>query len=117
MAVFSTHLLDAVSGTHLASVRIDIRRVRGGANGGELLTSARTGADGRLTVELPPGNEDAVYEAVVRLDEAFPAQAGGAARPQTVREAVVRFRPPSLDARVHIPMILAPHGYSTWWSR
>lgn len=68
------------------------------------------------TVSLTPGDAQAEFELVFRTGDYFAAQPMPAAPMQIVREVVIRFSMPDPDGAYHIPLILAPNGYSVWWS-
>ena len=114
MATVSTHLLDSVNGTHAAGVRSQLFRVEGDA-GRQLLFDVETDAEGRIaeSVELA-GDAGAEFELVFHARDYFAARGQGGDSPLAC--VVIRFVMRDDTRRYHLPVMLAPHSYSTWWS-
>ncbi len=117
MALISSHLLNAVNGTHAAGVAVSLFRV-GQNYERELIFQAETDAGGRLREEIASssGRDEADFELVFRLASYFDANGLNVSGKQTVRRAVVQFRVPDPSGLYHFPLIVSPHGYSIWWS-
>lgn len=117
MATISTHTLSAVDGTHAGSVAVKLVRIGRDGSRSTRLTGA-TDAHGRFSQEvaLSPGDDECEYELVFGSGDYFAVR--GLPRPgaQIVGEVVIRFTMPDPNGRYHIPVILAPNGYSVWWS-
>ena len=116
MATITSHILNSVNGTHAGGVRVDFRRIDDGGRV-EQVFSVESGADGRIagTAEVDTADEGRVYELVFHTGEYFDRE-GLAERPRIMHEVIFRLRLPDPDARYHLPVIVSPHGYSTWWS-
>lgn len=116
MATITSHVLDAVNGTHAGGVRVDCRRI--GDDGlAEPVFSVETGEDGRMagTVEVKGGDEGRVYEVAFHTGAYFDRE--GLVQPARIMpEVVFRLRLPNPQDRCHVPVIVSPHGYSVWWS-
>ena len=72
MATLSSHVLDAVNGTHAAGVRVDCHRI-GDDGRAEPIFSVESGADGRIaaTVEVDGADAGRVYELRFHTGEYF----------------------------------------------
>lgn len=105
----STHVLDTAAGRPAQGIAIELYAA-GRAPGTLPLASATTDADGRtdapLAADLPPGT----YELVFRVAAYF-QRAGVEA---FYDEITVRFRIAAAGGRYHVPLLLAPWGYSTY---
>ena len=110
MSAITSHVLDLASGRPPdgVPVRLDIRD----GDGWRLLGRAVTDADGRVRELLPDGApfgagvyritfELAVYFAVAGVEAFYP-------------EAAVVFEVRDPGQSYHVPLLVAPHGYSTY---
>ena len=116
MATITSHVLNAVNGTHAGGVQVECRRV--GDDGRiEPVFSLESGEDGRIagTADVDGTDEGRVYELVFHTGEYFDRE-GLVEQARIMPEVVFRMRLPDPDARYHVPVIVSPHGYSTWWS-
>jgi len=109
MSGLSTHVLDTASGRPAAGipVRLAVR-----ADGGwRELAAATTDADGRVTRLLPPGETLATL--TYRLTFDVQAYRGGAAT-AFFPEVTIVFTVSEPERHHHVPLLLAPYGYSTY---
>jgi 5-hydroxyisourate hydrolase len=111
MAIVSSHILDSVSGKSAAGIRCELFQLK--------VDSARQGVfdviaddEGRVseTVDLDGNNLGCEFELVMHAAAYFNAEAA------VVRTVVIRFVINDVDRRYHLPVMLSPHSYSTWWS-
>jgi 5-hydroxyisourate hydrolase len=102
MARLTTHVLDTAAGRPAAGMRVRLY------TGAELLGDARTNADGRVTdaFEVAPG----IYELVFSVAEYF----GLGEQTPFLGEVTVRFGVAEADGKYHVPLLVAPHGYTTY---
>ncbi len=115
MATVSSHLLDSVSGQDAAGIRCELLRLR--ADGGrEPLFDVLAGDDGRIVekVRLDDASSGSEFELVIHAAAYFRAR--GIRTNSKVDVVVLRFRMDDDGKRYHMPVMLAPHSYSTWWS-
>jgi hydroxyisourate hydrolase len=98
----TTHVLDVARGRPAAGVAIELLR------GGEVVASAVTNADGRTDAPLLEMLEAGEYELRFAVGDYF----GGDARFLDV--VPVRFGVSDPDAHHHVPLLVAPGGYSTY---
>ena len=98
----TTHVLDVSRGRPAAGVAIELVR------GGEVVATAVTNADGRTDGPLLERLEAGEYELRFAVGDYF----GGEARFLDV--VPVRFGVSEPDAHHHVPLLVAPGGYSTY---
>jgi 5-hydroxyisourate hydrolase len=119
MARISTHVLDVAKGRPAAGVPVDLYRVDVPAlftGGREHCGSAVTNADGRTAEPLLSGERlaagvyELVFEAGVYLRQTN--QAG--TEPPFLDQIVIRFGVSDETGDYHVPLLLAPYGYSTY---
>jgi 5-hydroxyisourate hydrolase len=104
MARLSTHVLDTAAGRPAAGMRVRLYLVEGR----RLIHESKTNADGRIgeALEVEPG----VYELVFSVKEYF----GGVESLPFLGEVVVRFGIAEAGGKYHVPLLVAPHGYTTY---
>ncbi len=108
MARISTHVLDIAKGKPAAGVEIELYR------GTELLCSARTNADGRTDTPLLGGDtiETGKYQLLFHAGAYL--KSAGAPEPLFFDEIRLQFVVAEATGNYHVPLLLAPHGYSTY---
>ena len=102
MARLSTHVLDTSKGRPAAGIEV---RLYGDSR--DLQKTVTTDADGRALVDesLAAG----VYELVFAVGAYFGGAAGG-----FLNDVVVRFRIAEGEPKYHVPLLVAPGGYTTY---
>ena len=100
----TTHVLDVARGRPAAGVAIELVR------GGEVLAAAVTNADGRTDAPLLDRLERGVYELRFAVGDYFEA----AGEPPFLDVVPVRFGVSDPEAHHHVPLLVAPGGYSTY---
>ena len=98
----TTHVLDLAAGRPAAGVAITLLR------GEDVLATAVTNADGRTDAPLLERLEAGEYELRFAVGDYF----GGESRFLDV--VPVRFGVSDPDAHHHVPLLVAPGGYSTY---
>jgi 5-hydroxyisourate hydrolase len=114
MGRLSTHVLDTAKGRPAAGVRITLYRITGQSH--RKVKEAVTNADGRTEgpllegATLTPGNYELVFAAGDYL------RASGQAGEGTLflDEIPIRFGVSDADGHYHVPLLIAPFGYSTY---
>ncbi len=103
----STHVLDTAAGRPAEGVRIDLLAVEGETL--RLLLSTRTNADGRTDAALLAGEDcrPGLYELRFHVGAYFGAADG------FLDVVPVRFRIAGAG-HVHVPILVAPGGYTTY---
>jgi 5-hydroxyisourate hydrolase len=100
----TTHVLDIARGRPAAGVAIELAR------GGEVVATAVTNADGRTDAPLLDRLEAGVYELRFAVGDYF----GTSGAPPFLDVVPVRFGVSDPDAHHHVPLLVAPGGYSTY---
>jgi 5-hydroxyisourate hydrolase len=100
----TTHVLDVAHGRPAAGVAIELAR------GGEVIAAAVTNADGRTDAPLLDRLERGVYELRFAVGDYFAA----AGEPPFLDVVPVRFGVSDPEAHHHVPLLVAPGGYSTY---
>jgi 5-hydroxyisourate hydrolase len=97
MARISTHVLDIAKGKPAAGVAVELWF------GGAVIASAVTNADGRTDAPLLSGEqvEPGGYELVFHTAGFF-------------QDITIRFQVTDAAGNYHVPLLLAPYGYSTY---
>lgn len=115
MARVSSHILDSVSGDHAAGIRCQLL-ARDGDGAARTVLDLLADAEGRIdeTIALADFDGGGEFELVVHGAEYFAAR--GIDAGSSVSAVVIRFVMVDDDRRYHLPVMLAPHSCSTWWS-
>ena len=113
MATVSSHILDSVSGSHAAGIRCQLFQL---GEARQLLFHVKADDEGRIAEEvaLDADSRGGEFELVLHGAEYF---AGRSLKTESIVSTVVlRFVMRDDEKRYHLPVMLAPHSYSTWWS-
>ena len=113
MAIVSSHILDSVTGSHAAGIRCQLYIL--GAAEREMVFDVVADDEGRIseTVDIDSSNRGSEFELVFQGADYFNARSVGTE--SMVKTVVIRFTMAE-DKRYHLPVMLSPHSYSTWWS-
>ena len=111
MARIGTHVLDTARGHPASGVRVDLYRIT--EAGREFRATAVTNDDGRTAEPLLSGDRipAGVYELVFAAGAYF-RESGP--EPPFLDHVVVRFGVSDETGNYHVPLLLAPYGYSTY---
>lgn len=115
MARLSTHVLDTALGLPAAGVVVEVHRLDGGVRGA--VASAITNADGRTDQPLLAGDrlDVGVYELTFRVGPYLRgAHAAALEDPPFLDDVVVRVGIADATRSYHVPLLLAPYGYSVY---
>jgi len=109
MARISTHVLDVAKGRPAEGIAVELRF------NGVVTGSAMTNADGRTNEPLLTAEriEPGFYELVFHAGNYLRA-CGVASEPLFLDEITIRFGVADPHGNYHVPLLLAPHGYSTY---
>jgi 5-hydroxyisourate hydrolase len=110
MSGITTHVLDTARGRPAAGVRVTLE-AKGGAGWAPVGRGA-TDADGRLRDLAPPGFVLVEGEYRLTFDVGAYFSASGAEGFYT--EVVVSFVVRDAGSHHHVPLLLSPHGYTTY---
>ncbi len=111
MKRISTHILDIVLGKPAKNVSVRLEKQNISADW-RLLTSARTGQDGRCAQLLPEGEDlsAGVYRLSFDTGSYYALQKIDALHPVVE----VTFHARDGESHLHIPLLLSPNGYTTY---
>ena len=114
MPRLSTHVLDTHMGQPAAGISIDLHRVT--PEGRTPLASAVTNADGRTDAPLLQADrlEVGTYELTFRVGAYLRRQSPSLPDPLFLDDVVVRVGIADPGGNYHVPLLLAPHGYSVY---
>ncbi len=114
MARLSTHVLDLTRGCPAAGVKIELYRLAGRAR--ELVSTAVTNKDGRTGEPLLDGEPlpGGAFELVFHAGAYFRQNDAALSEPPFLDEVTIRFNVNPALGSYHIPLLVAPYGYSTY---
>lgn len=110
MARISTHVLDTAKGRPAEGVPVELYRL--GAGGRELCSTSVTNSDGRTSEPLL--SRDRIAIGVYELVFFAGAYLRTSTQPPFLDEIVIRFGVAEETGNYHVPLLLAPYGYSTY---
>jgi 5-hydroxyisourate hydrolase len=110
----TTHVLDTMAGRPAVGLVVELYRIA--ADGRRLVASGRTNADGRLDRPLLEGDAFAQgrYELVFAVADYFLGKGVTLPEPAFLGEVPIRFGVAEAGAHYHVPLLVAPYGYSTY---
>ena len=111
MAIFSTHLLNSIDGTHASDVEIIIYKLNN--NKKVVFLEDKTDSSGRMFKEFELTKEDCEsdYEMIINSGKYFRNTS------EIINLISVKFKMKDSEKKYHIPLIISPNGYSIWWSK
>jgi 5-hydroxyisourate hydrolase len=114
MARLSTHVLDTARGRPADGVEVRVSILEGGAP--RRLKSAVTNSDGRTDEPLLAGDRltVGVYELIFSVGSYFRRVGEKLSEPPFLDEVAIRFGLSDPEGNYHVPLLIAPHGYSTY---
>ena len=120
MPVISSHVLDSVEGCDAAGIRVScIRLMPSGER--EPVVEMHADDSGRIAVTVDTAQDlsQTRYQLIFFTGEYFSKRHAYEenATVSAVRESVVHMDLSSVSARCPVPMMIAPHSHSVWWSR
>ena len=112
-ATISSHILNGVNGTHAGGIKVRLINLITGI----IMFDKETDSNGRLVhaLDLADFDPKSRYEIIFETGRYW--QQLGESHPQITEEIVLRFAMPSPSACYHIPFIISPNSYTTWWSQ
>ena len=111
MATFSSHLLNSTDGTHAGGIKVIIYQININGDKKKYFES-ETDDGGRILKEFNLTEEDCLcdYEMLCKTGNYFSEE-------RVVSEIIVKFKMSDPNKKYHLPIIIAPNGYSIWWSK
>lgn len=116
----TTHVLDLSTGIPASGIALQLWRIND--VGRELLREAKTNGDGRLDAPLLEGMtmEPGTYELLFMAGSYFRSKASEGPAPEGenvtsfLEHIPIRFNIASSEEHYHVPLLVAPGGYSTY---
>ena len=119
MAIFSTHILNSVDGTHFSDISIKLLKISEFEKN-KIIFNEKTDHGGRLKVEFKLRKEEnCEYELQVFLPKGF-YEFENVENPKkniSISFFSMRVFFHQNDTTYHIPLIISPYGMSCWISR
>ncbi len=114
MGRLTTHVLDTATGRPAVGLRIELFRIADGKHA--RLAEAVTNADGRCDAPLLEGEtfRAGTYELVFHAGAYFESRGTDLPDPKFLDTVPIRFGIAETDSHYHVPLLLAPFGYSTY---
>ena len=111
MAIFSTHLLNSIDGTHASDVEIIIYKSNN--DNKVVFLEDKTDSSGRMLkeFELTKAACESDYEMIINSGKYFRNTS------EIINSISVKFKMKDSEKKYHIPLIISPNGYSIWWSK
>ena len=120
MRVISSHVLDSVHGSDAAGIRVSCTRLLPSGER-EVVIDLRADDSGRVAIKVDTSHDprETRYQLIFFTGEYFSKCLGEkeSTTLSPVSESVVHLDLSSASERCHVPMMIAPHSYSVWWSR
>ncbi len=107
MPTISTHVLDVSRGRPASGLAVRLERDDAGQ---ALVARAVTDADGRIREDFPPSVSAGRYRLVFETGAWF----GRSGQPTLYPEIVIPVQLEDSEPHYHVPLLLAPFGYSTY---
>ena len=113
MGYLTTHVLDTARGQPAAGIKIALYRVSG--NSHRKIAEAETNADGRTDAPILPEAKfkTGTYELIFFAGDYLRATGQAGAEPLFLDQVPIRFGMAE-DTHYHVPLLLSPHGLSTY---
>ncbi|MEK8127610.1 hydroxyisourate hydrolase [Paenibacillus filicis] len=111
----TTHVLDLFCGQPARGMKLELWRI-GEVEERRLLRLADTNADGRVNAPMLSGSElsPGVYELVFCVGDYYQEQGVEQGESSIFDRVPIRFRVRDADGHYHVPLLVAPGGYSTY---
>ena len=109
----TTHVLDTARGRPADGIKIALYRVSG--NSHRKIAETVTNADGRTDTPILPEKDfkTGTYELIFHAGDYLRATGQAAEEPLFLDQVPIRFGM-SEDSHYHVPLLLSPHGMSTY---
>ena len=110
----TTHVLDTARGCPADGLAIALYRVSG--NSHRKIAETVTNADGRTDAPILPAGKfkTGTYELIFFTGDYLKANGLASEEPMFLDQIPIRFGMADAEAHYHVPLLLSPHGYSTY---
>ena len=117
MTTISSHILDSTTGRDAGGIRVICHRL---LVSGEEQSVFDTKADdnGRISIDIDRSDDpaDARYELIFCSGDYFSGTQGVMVTESAITDVVVRIDLSHASERFHVPVLIAPHNHTLWWS-
>ncbi|MDE2694227.1 MAG: hydroxyisourate hydrolase [Paracoccaceae bacterium] len=109
MATLTSHTLNGTDGSHAGAIKVKLIEVDG-----QTIFETEIDDGGRLKQEIEPSkiNPSSIYELTFETGQYWLERGFE----QIMDQVVLRFKMPDPEGTYHMPIIINPNSYSTWWS-
>ena len=109
MATLTSHTLNGTDGSHAGAIKVKLIEVDG-----QTIFETEIDDGGRLKQEIEPSkiNPSSIYELTFETGQYWLERGFE----QIMDQVVLRFKMPDTEGSYHMPIIINPNSYSTWWS-
>ena len=109
MATLTSHTLNGTDGSHAGAIKVKLIEVDG-----QTIFETEIDDGGRLKQEIEPSKitPSSIYELTFETGQYWLERGFE----QIMDQVVLRFRMPDPEGTYHMPIIINPNSYSTWWS-
>ena len=109
MATLTSHTLNGTDGSHAGAIKVKLIEVDG-----QTIFETKMDDGGRLKQEIEPNkiNPSSIYELTFETGQYWLERGFE----QIMDQVVLRFKMPDPEGSYHMPIIINPNSYSTWWS-
>ena len=109
MATLTSHTLNGTDGSHAGAIKVKLIEVDG-----QTIFKTEIDDGGRLKQEIEPSkiNPSSIYELTFETGQYWLERGFE----QIMDQVVLRFKMPDPEGTYHMPIIINPNSYSTWWS-
>jgi len=117
MATISSHVLDSVTGTHAAGIKIACFH-RDASGKATRLFDLAADNQGRIqeSIDITNCGDADEYELVFQSADYYRGFNLPDDGSQIMSSVVLRLKLPDAQGTYHFPVMLSPHSYSVWWS-
>ncbi len=114
MGRLTTHVLDTSAGRPASGIRIELLRLDGGTR--DILADVTTNDDGRCDQPLLEGDglRTGDYEFLFHAGAYFQSVGVALPEPKFLDIVPIRFGIAEAGGNYHVPLLIAPFGYSTY---
>ncbi|CAM4386800.1 hydroxyisourate hydrolase [Paenibacillus tarimensis] len=114
----TTHVLDLSNGQPASGMKVELYMLAGGSGLSIRLAEAVTNRDGRLDAPLMSGQDmkQGMFELLFHVGAYYDGRQGRESEATTpfLEQVPVRFKIEAAKEHYHIPLLIAPGGYSTY---
>jgi len=100
----STHVLDTTTGKPAANIKVSLTRA------GQPIAETVTNRDGRAVLLESDSLHTGVYELIFSISDYFQTLSA----PPFLGDVVIRFGIADGTTNYHVPLLVAPYGYTTY---